>query len=235
MAIVNSGSLLCVYPKTKCLIAKASTVGSRVDIPSTIMECQAVTAVPSTGACDDASLVNAARQGDRAAFGRLYEGYARMVHGILLTRVPPGEVDDLVQDVFVLALSRLEGLRDSARFGPWLAAITRNRAHDYHRQSRTANELTGHVPIEEAEGGATSGLEEAEAAVVLAIIRGLSETYRETLILRLVEGMTGPEIAARTGLTPGSVRVNLHRGMEQLRTKLGRVATALRKRNEHER
>src|SRR5205823_2759422 len=157
MAIVNSGSLLCVYPKTKCLIAKASTVGSRVDIPSTIMECQAVTAVPSTG------------------------------------------------------------------------------AHDYHRQSRTANELTGHVPIEEAEGGATSGLEEAEAAVVLAIIRGLSETYRETLILRLVEGMTGPEIAARTGLTPGSVRVNLHRGMEQLRTKLGRVSTALRKRNEHER
>lgn len=235
MAIVNSGSLLCVSPKTKCLIAKASTVGSRVDIPSTIMECQAVTGVPSTGACDDASLVNAARQGDRAAFGRLYEGYARMVHGILLTRVPPGEVDDLVQDVFVLALSRLEGLRDSARFGPWLAAITRNRAHDYHRQSRTANELTGHVPIEEAEGGATSGLEEAAAAVVLAIIRGLSETYRETLILRLVEGMTGPEIAARTGLTPGSVRVNLHRGMEQLRTKLSRVSTAPRRRNEHER
>jgi RNA polymerase sigma-70 factor (ECF subfamily) len=40
------------------------------------------------------------------------------------------------------------------------------------------------------------------------------------LILRLVEGMTGPEIAARTGLTPGSVRVNLHRGMHQLRAKL---------------
>jgi RNA polymerase sigma-70 factor (ECF subfamily) len=40
------------------------------------------------------------------------------------------------------------------------------------------------------------------------------------LILRLVEGMTGPEIAARTGMTHGSVRVNLHRGMEQLRAKL---------------
>jgi RNA polymerase sigma-70 factor (ECF subfamily) len=48
----------------------------------------------------------------------------------------------------------------------------------------------------------------------------LSESYRETLILRLVEGMTGPEIAARTGMTHGSVRVNLHRGMEQLRAKL---------------
>jgi RNA polymerase sigma-70 factor (ECF subfamily) len=210
-------------------------VGNRVDIPTTIMECQAVTGVPSTDSCDDLSLVNAARNGDRAAFGRLYERYARMVHGILLTRVPLSEVDDLVQDVFLLALPRLEDLRDIARFGPWLAAITRNRAHDYHRQSRTAIELTGHVSAEEAEGRATSGLEEAEAAVVLAIIRGLSETYRETLILRLVEGMTGPEIAARTGLSPGSVRVNLHRGMEQLRKKLSQVSTASRKRNEHER
>jgi RNA polymerase sigma-70 factor (ECF subfamily) len=199
------------------------------------MECQAVTGVPSTDSCDDLSLVNAARNGDRAAFGRLYERYARMVHGILLTRVPLSEVDDLVQDVFLLALPRLEDLRDIARFGPWLAAITRNRAHDYHRQSRTAIELTGHVSAEETEGRATSGLEEAEAAVVLAIIRGLSETYRETLILRLVEGMTGPEIAARTGLSPGSVRVNLHRGMQQLRKKLSQVSIASRKRNEHER
>jgi RNA polymerase sigma-70 factor, ECF subfamily len=38
--------------------------------------------------------------------------------------------------------------------------------------------------------------------------------------LRLVEGMTGPEIAQRTGLTAGSVRVNLHRGMKHLREKL---------------
>jgi RNA polymerase sigma-70 factor, ECF subfamily len=52
----------------------------------------------------------------------------------------------------------------------------------------------------------------------------LPEAYRETLILRLVEGMTGPEIAARTGLSHGSVRVNLHRGMQQLREKLAQRA-----------
>ena len=45
-------------------------------------------------------------------------------------------------------------------------------------------------------------------------------SYRETLVLRLVEGMTGPEIATRTGLTPDSVRVNLHRGFKLLREKL---------------
>ena len=56
-----------------------------------------------------------------------------------------------------------------------------------------------------------------EALEVLDLIRHLPEAYREPLILRLVEGMTGPEIARQTGLTPDSVRVNLCRGMKMLR------------------
>jgi RNA polymerase sigma-70 factor (ECF subfamily) len=70
---------------------------------------------------------------------------------------------------------------------------------------------------------AASAPDRLEALAVLAAIRELPDAYRETLVLRLVEGMTGPEIAARTGLTAGSVRVNLHRGMKQLRERLGLV------------
>src|SRR5260370_37407355 len=81
------------------------------------------------------SLVLAARDGDRGAFGRLYERYARMVHGILLARVPMGEVDDLVQDVFVKAMRQVDNLRDVACFGGWLATGTRKRANDYHRRA----------------------------------------------------------------------------------------------------
>ena len=62
--------------------------------------------------------------------------------------------------------------------------------------------------------------ERTDALDVLEALRSLPEAYRETLTLRLVEGMTGPEIAARTGLTEGSVRVNLHRGMKQLKERL---------------
>ncbi len=170
---------------------------------------------------DDTSLVEAARRGDRAAYGRLYDRHARMVHGILLARVPPGEVDDLVQDVFLQALPRLGSLRDAARFGAWLAAIARNRANDYYRRSRPTTELTESLPADQIEDRAATSAEMAQASAILAAIRELPDAYRETLILRLVEGMTGPEIAARTGLTPGSVRVNLHRGMQQLREKLG--------------
>ena len=178
--------------------------------------------VPIEDAREDRELVNAARQGDRAAFGLLYNRYARMVHGILLARIPVRDVNDLVHDVFLRALPKLHSLRDAARFGAWLAVIARNRANDYHRDAVEEVEFSDEIAGQKA-GGATDALDE-ETASVLAAIRGLPDTYRETLLLRLVEGMTGPEIAARTGLTPGSVRVNLHRGMQQLREILGRTA-----------
>jgi RNA polymerase sigma-70 factor (ECF subfamily) len=187
-------------------------------------EIQPVTGQSAADVSDDCLLVEAARQGDRSAYGRLYDRYARMVHGILLARVPLNDVDDLVQDVFLQALPRLHSLRDVTRFGAWLAAITRNRANDYHRQSVDEVELPDDLSANEAGGKGTSGLGDSETTSILAAIRSLPETYREPLLLRLVEGMTGPEIAARTGLTPGSVRVNLHRGMQQLREKLAQPA-----------
>lgn len=161
-------------------------------------------------------LVAAARGGDEAAFERLYALYEPMVHGILLARVPRSQVDDLVQDVFVAAWQRLDGLREAAAFGGWLAMIARNRATDYHRQTVPTVELA-----EDAPGRPQSADAPLDAARALAAIRSLPDAYRETLVLRLVEGMTGPEIAERTGLTPASVRVNLHRGMKLLREKLG--------------
>jgi RNA polymerase sigma-70 factor (ECF subfamily) len=169
---------------------------------------------------EDAVFVNAARSGDRAAFGRLYDRYARMVHGVLLARVPTGEVDDLVQDVFLLALRRLPTLREVGSFGAWLATIARNRANDFHRHSVPEDQLADDTSENNGEQPSATADRHTPAAAILDAIRALPDAYRETLILRLVEGMTGPEIAARTGLTHGSVRVNLHRGMQQLRAKL---------------
>ena len=201
-----------------------SLSGTTVDSRLTIRDCRAVTSAHAPETAADSSLVLVAREGDRTAFGMLYARYARMVHGILLARVPASDVDDLVQDVFLRALPRLCDLRDAARFGPWIAAITRNRANDYYRQTRAVAAVTESLPEDEAELPASNTAPDAQAAMILAFVRSLPDAYRETLILRLVEGMTGPEIAARTGLTPGSVRVNLHRGMQQLREKLNQVS-----------
>jgi RNA polymerase sigma-70 factor (ECF subfamily) len=169
---------------------------------------------------EDATWVAAAQDGDRAAFGQLYERYARMVHGLLLAKVPVGDVDDLVQDVFIRALRRLSTLRERESFGAWLAVIARNVARDYHRRTVPEEPLTDDASDPRIQRGVSSGDHDGPAAALLDAVMSLPDAYRETLILRLVEGMTGPEIAARTGLTHGSVRVNLHRGMEQLRAKL---------------
>ena len=192
---------------------EATTAGGMLHVIGTNMSATA----PSTKVeiSPDAALVAAVRAGDRDAFGRLYDSYSRMVHGILLARVPYGEVDDLVQDVFLVALRKIDALRDANAFGPWLAMITRNRAMDFHRRSRDTTELTDDLATNDA------AAPEAEATEVLNLIRQLPEAYREPLILRFVEGMTGPEIAERTGLAPASVRVNIHRGMKLLREKMG--------------
>ena len=167
----------------------------------------------SAGSPVELVLVKAVLDGDRDGFGRLYNLYAPLVHGILLARVPRAEVDDLVQDIFLHAYKKLHTLRDAAAFGPWIAMIARNRAVDFHRRSKETVEID-----DDLRGSDTH---DSKAAEILELIRNLPEAYRETLVLRLVEGMTGPEIAARTGLTAASVRVNLHRGMKLLRERLG--------------
>jgi RNA polymerase sigma-70 factor, ECF subfamily len=94
--------------------------------------------------------------------------------------------------------------------------IARNRATDFHRRTTDCVELPDELPGPDGTAART------EALAALETIRTLPEAYRETLVLRLVEGLTGPEIAGRTGLTAASVRVNLHRGMKLLRERLGR-------------
>ena len=157
-------------------------------------------------------VVTAARRGDRAAFAELYRRFHRAVHGVVLARVTYGDAADVVQDVFAAALERLPQLAEPAAFPGWLMTIARNRAIDHVRGKKPTDELA-EIPVPAPRG--------AEVAEVLAALRALPEAYRETLILRLVEGMTGPEIAEQTGLSAGSVRVNLHRGMKLLRERLG--------------
>ena len=168
---------------------------------------------PTAGREGLGATIRAVAAGDQEAFARLYADYVRMVHAIVLGRVPRRDVDDLVQDVFLAAYTRIRELRDPAAFGGWIATIARNRATDYLRRSHEEMELPPDLP-----GGDAI---EADTMAVLDVVRKLPEAYRDTLLMRLVEGMSGAEIAARAGLTPASVRVNLHRGMKLLREQLG--------------
>ena len=175
---------------------------------------QSTAAAPASESVSvNAVLVERIRNGDDEAFGEMYRQFAPLVHGILISRMPRQDVQDVVQEVFLSAYKNIGSLKDVDALGAWLARIARNHAAEHYRSSRPTDELPEETP---AAGG-----RQAEAAEVMRAIRSLPEAYSETLTLRLIEGMTGSEIAAATGLKPDSVRVNLHRGMEMLRQTLG--------------
>src|SRR5262245_57594186 len=158
---------------------------------------------------DAAHLVRAAQAGDRSAFGELYRRYAGMVCSIARARLSADEAADAAQEAFLRALSSLRSLRHGHMFGTWIAAISRNIVTDGEREHAWQATRSGEEPRRPG-----SQDDEFQAGAALRAIRSLPAAYRETLTLRLVEGMTGPEIAERTGMSPGSVRVNLHRGMK---------------------
>jgi RNA polymerase sigma-70 factor (ECF subfamily) len=167
------------------------------------------------GAAEEpARLVRKAQKGDRSAFGTLYQRYAGLVHRIALSSLPADEIADCVQETFLRALRRLKTLRQAEAFGAWISSITRNVVRDVARQ-RSRLEQDGDEALDQP----TQQLQ-VEANSVLKVIGSLPKAYRHTVTMRVVKGMTGPEIADRTGLSAGSVRVNLHRGMRLLRERL---------------
>jgi len=167
-------------------------------------------------AADDAArLVRKAQKGDRGAFGRLYYRYAGMVYAIALSsRLPSEDIADAVQETFLRALRRLRTLRQAEAFSGWISSIARNVVRDEARR-RSLVQQDDDEPMQPA-----VQVQQVEANAALEVIESLPKAYRNTVTLRVVQGMTGPEIADRTGLSAGSVRVNLHRGMRLLRERL---------------
>ena len=161
------------------------------------------------------ALVRAAQAGRQDAFASLYERFAGYVYAILVVRIPAQDAADLVQDVFLRALERIGSLRDPRAFAGWLAAIARNSATDLRRRPPMTDELP------DTPAPAIEPHVRLDARRAIDAIRRLPDAYRETLALRFVQGLTGPEIARVTGLTPESVRVNLSRGFKLLRAELG--------------
>ncbi len=146
----------------------------------------------------------------RAEFEACYDRYAKYVHAILIARLPPGQAEDSTQEVFLEAWRKLDHLKEKDQFPAWVAAIARNKSADYFRRRKPQEPLLDVHPAKST-----------SPDPILEALQQLPEAYRETLALRFIEGLTGPEIAELTGMTHGSVRVNLSRGMAMLRELLG--------------
>lgn len=168
--------------------------------------------------------LRAARRGDAEAALRVFERHRRMIRAVVLCHCRPHEVDDVLQDVFVLAMRGFGAQRDDSGVGPWFAGIARRAAMSVRRRiARRWGVLVRRAESLRSEGAGTArqGAGDVDASDVLEAIQRLPEEYRGVLVMRLVEQFTGPQIAAWTGRSHAAVRVALHRGMALLRRELG--------------
>jgi RNA polymerase sigma factor (sigma-70 family) len=159
-----------------------------------------------------AAWVEAARGGDRAAFGCLVRAFQDAVGAVLLARIGRAESEDLAQDAFVTAFERLDRLREPSRFGPWVCGIARNLARKWVRDGRRSEPLPDDLR-------SPSGERERDdmAERVLAAVSRLPERLREPVTLFYIDGFTADDVAGFMEIPPGTVRRRLHEARGQLK------------------
>jgi RNA polymerase sigma-70 factor (ECF subfamily) len=160
----------------------------------------------------DAALVVAARAGEDWAREALFRRYSRMVFGMvyrLLGR--DDEIEDLVQDCFVQALSNLGRLSEPQAFGAWLTAVVVRTTHKALRRRALATRLglrrrRDPVDVDSlvARGAPADVL--AELHAVYRLIDALPARARIALVLRRVEGMSQDEVAAAMGISVSTAK-----------------------------
>jgi RNA polymerase sigma-70 factor (ECF subfamily) len=169
---------------------------------------------------EDAILVEQARTGDCAAFEQIYRRHRDRIHA-LVWRLAGGDhalAEDLLQEAFVRAWTKLDGFRGESRFGTWLHRLSVNVAlSDRRIRLRKAERETGmNEEVERTATGARDVRADQQLDLEQAIAR-LPERARSVLVLFDIEGLTHAEIASVTGMAEGSSKAQLHRARRMVR------------------
>jgi len=221
---------------TCCDVASVRALGAGGDS----MSPEETTPGPSTAAACDEELVRRARAGDRTAFESLVGRYQERVYR-LSYRLTSSKADaeEVVQETFMRAYSRLVGFRGKASFSTWLYTITTNTARVLHRgRVRHPTEpLDPYLPRFDLEGrlagsvdlpgaAATDELLDRRRLARLAreALTRLPERYRVPFVLRDLEEVPTAEVAAILGLSHALVRQRVHRARLMLRGYLNHLS-----------
>lgn len=176
----------------------------------------------------DASLLELARGGDRAAFGKLVrKHHARVFRLALHLTGSRGEADDVTQETFVRAWKAIDRFDGRAELFTWLYRICVNVALNLRRSRKreTADINDPRIPEPVADGvGADPHNSAANAQAYRALataMDGLSESLRTTLVLACVEQVPYADIAEALGCSEGTVAWRVHEARRKLRDALG--------------
>lgn len=148
-----------------------------------------------------------------------WEDVAARLRPFLARRVSPGELDDVLQDVFLRMQRGLPGLREEERFTSWLFQIARSSVAE-HLRTRARHPLAASDDDDRpAEGASGDDREAARAlsACVAGFVARLPSPYREAVTLVELEGLTAREAAELAGISVSGMKSRVQRGRAQLR------------------
>ncbi len=165
-------------------------------------------------------ILMAAQRGDEVAWESLVDEWLPVVHG-WCTRLGGPRVDpnDATQDVFVIAWTKLDTMRNPDAFPSWLFSVTR-RVMASHRRRQWLSRWVPGMDLDRVEGGASPerGAHHSEiAGHVQDILQKLPQAQREALVLCDVEGRSSFEVAQILGIPAGTVRSRLRLGRARFR------------------
>ena len=171
-------------------------------------------------------LVDRLRAGDQDAFAELYGEFGERIYGLCVSVLrDPHEAADVKHDTFVIALQRIDQLRDPSRLQPWMFAIAR------HLCFRRLKQRERTLPVEHAPDvivldDASDADPDSAAELVWAAAGGLSDRDRAVLALNLIDGLNGADLAAALGVVHANPNSLLSRAKARLERSVGVVLVA---------
>jgi len=177
---------------------------------------------------EEQALVERFRRGDDSAFDRIVERHSAEVAALANRLLGwPGDVDDVVQDVFIAAFVHLKKFRGECRLRTWLFTITVNkcRSHRLRRRRRLRVRQLDDLEVTagHGEGAERPTMDEETFARVRGAVQALPRKYREVVVLRYLEGLEPGEIGELLGIRVNAVQVRLNRAKKQIKEQLGNL------------
>ena len=130
----------------------------------------------------------------------------------------PQIAEDILQDVFIKILSKINSLEDSTKLQSWLYQIARNTIADYYRLKKKEDKFASMMGMDE-ENNDKSAMQEAESWIGL-YVHALPENYRDALILSELKGLSIAQVAEKLNISYTNARAMITRGRQQLKKDL---------------
>lgn len=165
-----------------------------------------------------APILAKAKLGEQAAFGEIYNLYFKKIYQFIYFRVGHKEVaEDLAEDVFLKAFTKISSINESGAFSGWLYQIARNQVIDYYRQKKLTVNLDEIENTLEYESNVIDVVNlENQQKTLLKLIKELGAEQQVVLKLKFFEDLDNTEIAEMLHKSEGAIRVIQHRGITRL-------------------